>query len=302
MTRIAYPFLTLGPDAVDTTVWELVDSGGQLLPLQKYIEDWDYLSALRLRRTLNINLEIASIHLGIPQQELDLKVLLRIGTGPGTMPRVWVRSVNFDVMASDGNVEIDEVLAGDQLSGRVKLETSILSFGPSAHAGSLSPQISGAKVWIHDLDVMLEGTEPRFPMETVSFETTFAGRPHASSLWYLHWSPSSIHGDFGATVRLYMNSDRGDFIERLTENDPLLLQTIMADVMNQLVSGVISMDEAQEAIDNAEEGSIAGYVGNWLKLAFPGESATDVRSKMERRPGDFNAGIQAAAEIGGLGA
>ncbi|WP_433990392.1 hypothetical protein SuNHUV7_20330 (plasmid) [Pseudoseohaeicola sp. NH-UV-7] len=302
MTRIAYPFLTLGPDAVDPTVWELIDGGGQLLPLQKYIEDWDYLSSLRLRRRLSINLEIASNHLAIPEAELDLTVLLRIGTGPGTMPRAWVRSVSFDVIASGGIVEIDEFLVGDQLSGRIKLETSILSFSQSAHAGSLSPRILGAKVWNHDLDVTLEGTEPRFPMETISFETTFAGRPHASSLWYLHWSPGSIHSDFGGAVRLYVNSDRKDFIERLTENDPLLLQTIMADVMTQLVSGVISMDEAQEVIDNSEDGSIAGYVGNWLKLAFPGESAIDVRSKMERRPSDFNAGIQAAAEIGGLGA
>ncbi len=300
MTRIAYPFLTLGPDAIETSFWELIEPDGRHVPLQRHVENWDYLRSLRVRRSLGINKEIASIHLGIPKDALDLRVLLRVGTGPGTMPRAWVRSVTFDLEDAPDGIELDEVVHGHDLSGRLKLETSILSFSPSEELGSLSPSISGAKVWSHEYDVMLEGTEPRFPMETTSFEKTFAGRPHASSLWFLHWSPGSVRDDFGTAVRLFVNSDRDDFMERLTGNDALLLQTIMADVMNQLVSGVLVMNDAEEVIAGSEEGSIGGYVGNWVKLAFPGESPVDIRSKLERRPGDFYAGIQAAAEMGGM--
>jgi hypothetical protein len=301
MSRIAYPFLTLGPHAVESTVWELVTDGEKLLHLQKYLEDWDYLRPLHLRKSLRLNREIASVHLGIPESDLDLRVFLRIGTGPGNMPRAWVRSSEVRPTGPGDQFEIDEILDGSELSGRIRLETTILSFGKTEDADALAPALDAAKVWSHEYDVLLEGSEPRFPMETVSFSRMFAGRPHATSLWFLHWSPGGIHRDFGGAVRLYVNSDRAEFVERLTSGDPLVLQTIMADVMMQLVSRVIAMEDAQDAIEQAEEGTIAGYVGNWIGLAFPGEQVTDIRSKMERRPGDFHAGILAAAEVGGMG-
>lgn len=300
MSRIAYPFLTLGADSVETSVWETMEPDGRLLPLQKYVEDWDYLRPLRLRKTLRINREIAAVHLGIPEDELDLRVFLRVGTGPGSMPRAWIRSATIHPQDAEGCFEIDEFLEGHELSGRLRLETSILSFGQSRGGTSLSPTVQAAKVWSHDYDVLLEGTEPRFPMETVSFEKTFAGRPHVSSLWYLHWSPGGVQRDFAGAVRLYVNADREDFVERLTDGDPLILQTVMADVMTQLISGVIAMEDAQDLVDNAEEGSVTNYVGNWMRLAFPSESVAEIRSKLERRPSDFYAGIQAAAEIGSI--
>lgn len=300
MSRIAYPFLTLGNDALEATVWELVGQDSKSVPLQRYIQDWDYLRPIRIRRTVRLNREVASLHLGIPEADLDLRVFFRFGTGPGTMPRAWIRSGLVQPDEAEGIYCINEELDGGELSGRLKLETTVLSFGQSFGASSLSPAIKGAKVWSHEFDVLLEGSEPRFPMETISFEKAFPDRTHASSLWYLHWSPGSLHRDFGGAVRLYLNADREDFITRLTENDPILMQTIMADVMTQLITNVVSMDESEAAIAQAEEGSVASYVGSWIQIAFPGEKPTDVRSKLENRPGDFYAAVLAAAEIGGF--
>ncbi len=300
MSRIAYPFLTLGPDAIDSTVWEILREDGKNLPLQKHLEDWDYLRPIHLRKSIKVNPSIAAMHLGIPETDLDLRLLFRIGTGPGTMPRAWVSSSLVEPDAPGIRFEINELVEGSQLSTRMKLETQLLFFGSASGASTLAPSLQAAKVWSHEFDVLLEGSEPRFPMETVSFEKAFPGRPHAASMWYLHWSPSGIRNDFAGSVRLYLNLDHENFMERFTDGDRLLLQAIMADVMTQLISRVVAMDDAQQIVEQAEEGSVANYIGHWLSLAFPGESVADVGSKLERRPGDFHAGILAAAEVGGV--
>ena len=298
MTKIAYPFFTLGTDAVEATVWEFIEPDGTRVPLQKYLEDWDYLKDLRVQRTIRLNRDIASIQLGIKKSELDLRVIVRIGTGPGNLPRAWIKSFEAQPNGADAEYAIDEVIPGNSVSNRVRLETSIVSAAAPEHADELAPQLEAAKVWGHEIDVLLEGTEPRFPMEAISFQKMFPGRPHASALWYLHWSPGAVHRDFGGAVRLYLNTDRQDFIERVIEGDPMLLQPMMAGVIVQITSSTLLLSDVEQLLEQSEDGSIGGYVKRWLALAFPDESVPSLQSKMKFRPGDFNAGILSAAEMG----
>ncbi len=300
MTKIAYPFFTLGTDSIEATVWQSVETDGTHVPLQKYLEDWDYLKDIRVQRTIKISLDIASIQLGIKKSDLDLRVIVRIGTGPGNLPRAWIKSFEVRPNGADAIYVIDEIISGRSVSSRVRLETSIVSAAAPGYADELAPQLEAAKVWEHAIEVLLEGTEPRFPMEAISFQKMFPGRPHVSALWYLHWSPGAVHRDFGGAVRLYLNTDRQDFIERVTEGDAMLLQQMMAGVMGQITSSTLLISDAEQLLEQSEDGSIGGYVKHWLALAFPDESVTSLQSKMELRPGDFNAGILAVAEMGGV--
>ena len=95
-----------------------------------------------------------------------------------------------------------------------------------------------------------------------------------------------------------MGSANEAFLDQLNQSDPLTMQSLMAGVMNQMIVGLIQQSDIEEQLEDCDEGSVGGYVRQWLAIAFPGENVTSVRSKLEFRPGDFYSSILSAAEFG----
>jgi hypothetical protein len=183
------------------------------------------------------------------------------------------------------------------LSHRLMLEMLVILARPSDDAAPLSPARQGSRLWSDRLDLRLEGEEPRFPMEAVSFIHRFAGRPEVHAPWLLHWTPGNLHRDFGGSVRLYLNSDRKDFIERLMAGDRATSQVVLADVMTQIISTSIRQSDFEQAATEADPSSIAGRADFWIRLAFPGQDLAHVRSMLDLRPSLFHAAILAAADV-----
>lgn len=299
MTNVAFPFLTLSEEAVDSTPWEVLHDGTSITQIS-YLKDWDYLGVIRVRRSLRIIPDIAANDLGIPVSELkSIKITLRIGTGPGNKPRQWVEAVDIPINTSGENIYIDHEIPGDYLSTRLQLNTVLVIDTPPQHSSPLTPTLKGSRVWNDQIDISLEGEEPRFPVETISFtnQPQFAGRPLAGAPWYLHWNPTRIHDEFAGAVRLFLNSDNEAFIERFKSSDELTLQTVMADVMTQMVVSVLTQTDLHESLPGCEPGSVGYMISFWMETAFPGSSISAINSTLASKPSDFHASLLAAAEL-----
>ena len=301
MKHIAFPFLTLDAEFVDASAWCLLDESGGMTGLGDHLAGWDYASDLRISRQVGLAEGSVGSTLDLGDTPPTLEVVVRLGTGPGTMPRrSWV--IARAMLEPGGKVLVDHSVPGRRLSQRLWLQTSIVLPFETAGSSRFAPWREGSILWRDEVDVKLEGDSPRFPMEIVSFKERFAGRPECYALWHLHWKPGALHRDFGGSVRLFLNHDRKDFIERFVDADQLTLQSTLADVITQVLENALRQDNLGEILDDCESTSVAGHIATWLELAFPGQDISRIRNTLESSPGHFHSAILAMADPGVLGA
>ncbi|WEO65091.1 hypothetical protein [Rhizobium rhizogenes] len=297
MSRIAFPFLTIGSDAISPGPWMLFEDNREVAVSDSWLASWDSARDVTLRRRIGVDLDIAAKQLRIVSAALRLALVVRTGTGAGNIPRTIVTRSRHDIKPGAEVILLEERVAGHKLSQRLFVETLMLLASPVSDAHALAPSRSGSKVWSDELDLRLEGEEPRFPMEALSFSNRFAGRPEAYAPWYLHWSPGNLHRDFGGSVRLFLNNDRPDLTERLLAGDRATLQVVLADVMIQIISTSVRQTDFEQVAAESDSSSIAGRVTFWIRLAFPGQDISTIRSMIDLRPSFFHAAVLAAADV-----
>ncbi|MEP3428354.1 MAG: hypothetical protein ABJN98_06730 [Roseibium sp.] len=298
--NFALPFLSLPDEAVTLGRWMIGPPGQQLFPMQTMLDDWDYATDIELRSTVSIDMRIASRVLDIPEEELKLAVVLKIGTGRGRFPRIVARANTHIVdSGTDRALDLFATIPGNTLSGRLHLRTDVLLASAPESSSILSPTRIGSRLWSDEFSVELEdGGDNRFPIEVVSFKDTFPGHRHVAAPWYLAWRPGGLTADFGGSIRLYVNSDHEQLAERVVEGDALTLQAILGDVMVQMVGAALDAEDLAEQLDGCEEGSVGSQISGWLEHAFPGRNLSEVRNIRRSLPGQFHASIHAAAELG----
>ena len=295
MKHVAFPFLTLGDDQVEAAPWCGFDEDGSIAPVTDHIAGWDHARELRLTRSLGLPTGPVGTRLGMADEEVGLEVVVRAGTGPGSMPRrTWI--LFRGPLRAGMTALIDHTVPGEGLSHRLRLETSILLVRPNLGTSRFAPRRPGSILWRDEIEIILEGESPRFPMEIVSFRERFSGRAESTSLWHLHWRPGHMHRDFGGSVRLFLNHDRQDFIDRFVGSDPLTLQCTLADVITQILGHALQDDDLEEILADSEPTSVAGHVSTWLDLAFPGQDIAAVRNLRRTSPGLFHSAILAMAD------
>lgn len=297
--RIAFPFLTLSDSALYVTPWSLSLNGGGCLPASDYLENWDSASTIRLFRTLRVDPEVSALDLAIDAEKLALSVNVQLGSGQGRLSQLVLQQYHYVLSAEDGWKAVFEIeLEGYQLSTILDIFTEITLLAPLSSSNMLSPANKGDRLWSDRVRTRLEGEEPRLPIETVELSELVNDPAIALAPWYLHWSPRDWNRDLHGAIRLYLNSSRSDFIERVGAEDPCVLQAMMADVMMQVCERLIMDPEADELFNNPEPGSLAAQAGSWLHKAWPGKDVTFIRSVLESRPGIFHSAILSLAELG----
>lgn len=300
--NFALPFLSLPDEALTLGSWTIGQTGGPLLPMNPILDEWDYAADVELCGSISIDMRGAAKILAIPEEELKLAVVLKIGTGRGRFPRIVERvSSRLIDAVTDQPVELHAIVPGNTLSGRLHARIDVLLAAPAENASILSPTRAGSRLWSHEFSVELEdGGDNRFPIEVVSFTETFPSHRHVTAPWYLSWRPGGLAADFGGSIRLYVNSDHEELAERVVEGDTLTLQAILGDVMVQMVGAALDAEELAEQLDGCEEGSVGAQIAGWLDLAFPGRELAEIRNIRRSLPGHFHASIHAAAELGDI--
>lgn len=301
-SRVAYPFLLLPDHAVLFGGWMIGDPGQPLSDAEEMLENWDYARDLEVRAELSIDWLQAADALKLPAEELRLKIVLLAGTGTGRLPRRQDRLKVETIGPENPTVSLASVVPGCNLSGRLRLAVHVLLEAPASAGTVLSPKFRGSKLWQRHKDILIEdGGDSRFPVETASFSQCFKGLPQESAPWYVHWRPSAMQADFSGSVRLYVNSDRSDMVQRFVDGDELTLQTMLGDVISQMVASVLDQEGCAEVLAECEEGSVGQQIRGWMDLAFPGQDVTSIRALRDVFPGRFRAAILAASELGGVG-
>ena len=291
---VARPKLTLSAGSVQANEWitQLVGSN---------IDDndfsaWDYHAHVRVQRQFRINHAIVAGELNVDCAEILL--VLRRGTGYGQTPRAIETIASIPLRSDIDTIDLDESFGSEALAGELWLLCDIVLARRPVGAGQLSPMRPGARLWSDTYRVTLEPDARRFPTEVVHFSGLFPGRAWVHAPWFVHWSSSDPAQEFASAVRLYINADRTDWVDRIQSLDPLVLQPMMADVMSQVIErvGLFLEGDDEETGSTSSIGSQAIY---WRELAFGQETVAALRTLLERRPGEFRAAVLAAAELHG---
>jgi hypothetical protein len=95
-----------------------------------------------------------------------------------------------------------------------------------------------------------------------------------------------------------VNSEYVTLAERLVAGDPLTLQAILGDVMSQMITSLLAMEDYEVLLAHCEEGSIGAQARSWLEVVFPGQGSAAIRSMRNTAPGRFEAAILSAARVG----
>jgi hypothetical protein len=296
--RIAFPFLTLSDSAVSATAWQVSLDGSDWAEVGEHLRDWDPSSTMRLRRTICVVSNIAVRDLSIPEDQLQLAMSVRIGTGQGRLPRTILARHRRVLEIASQKCEFELELAGEHLSVVLDLLTEITLASPAYSLAALAPRAAGNRLWADSTRLRLESAEPRFPIETADLTTLFGATIAASAPWHLHWSPRHWERDFHGAVCLYLNERANAFLDRVKNQDDATLQLLLADVMGQICERFVVDPEVNEMMEGAERGSLAGQAAIWLRKAWPGRDAAFVRSILENQPGVFRSAFLALAEIG----
>lgn len=296
--RVAFPFLTLDDEAVDAEPWMVSLNSADPVPAEKFLADWDSASTLRVMRGISFDHARCSECLGLDPDDLSLAVSVQIGTGRGTMPRSLRSAGVWQVPPDAPELRIEFDIPGATLAHRLNLRTEVILASEPARPDSLSPRRPGSRIWQHQHDLSLEGDESRFPIMAASFSEVFKGKTMQGALWYLHWVPGDPYRDFGGAVRLYVNTDQTEFVERFNTGDPATVQTVLADVMSQIIERSLGAERDARVLADCPEGSVGNMAKIWMKRACPGMGVEQLQSMLEFRPGELRAALLAAAETG----
>lgn len=293
---VAFPFLTLSDTAVETSAWEVSLDGVEWSMVGEFLPNWDSASDIRLRRAMRLNPEMAASDLGMPVDQLAVAASVRIGTGQGRLPRLILSRTRRELCAGNPSWQFEQTIEGRHLSILLDLQTEILLVRPPAVSYPLSPINPGDRLWSENTRIRLEGEEPRFPIETVDLAQMFGEGIASAAPWHLHWSPRDWGRDFHGVVRLYLNEQAGEILQRIEGEDHATIQFLLGDIMSQICERFLADPDAATMMDAAEPGSLGAQAASWLRKAWPGKDASFIRSVVESRPGLFRSTLLALAE------
>jgi hypothetical protein len=290
--RWAASFHQLSEAAVDARAWTYALNGADGGLVQAILPDWDYGAVLLVERLVAVDWARAASDLAFADR-FDMELIVEIGTGPGAIARevVGVERVRLPYGCAPQLVTVGA--PSRLLSHQLVLRSSIILTTAGRAVDPLTPH-PGARMWGDRTVSRLEGDDPRFPMEVIDFARHFAGRPQADAPWFVGWSTGGANRDFRGAFRLYLNAGQPEVLQRIQDQDPIVLQALMGDVVSQVCEGLLR-EEDGAALDDIDEGSLADQVSHWLERAFGDVAAA--RAILEQRPAEFRAAILSSVRL-----
>lgn len=290
MSRIAFPYPTLFPLIRSPGQWHaLIDGNGRAF--SDGSGSWDYQSELQITCRLGWQAEPLFDKAGLTPLLDGARVALILSTGSAL--QTGRRFVGLDQPVKDipsDPAELTLTLRSAHLCGKVNVTLLVYSAGGTIGGLQVRP---GSILYREDAVLPLEGDLASFPLRSISFSDSRLG----DGLWLVDFSAESPADPLLSSVTLLLNSDRGDFIQRLqTDEDALLRWIIRADVMASVLSSCLLIEElCYDPMDDYPEGTLGKVVGTWLKgLGIDGSSAVQrLREEARREPGILRQRCQA---------
>jgi len=295
--RLAFPYLTPSPEAIDAGPWMFSLNNCEPRPLGPALPNWDYDASLVISRRFRFDHEKLSGDVGLSPDADILSIQVEAGTGQGTLARKIIESFRQALSGSEPLLELQIPLLSSRLSSRLSLTTTLFLSRKFDAVSRLSPRQAASRLWGDRHVVALDGDDTLFPMEAISFDEYFGSRIQSGALWHLHWDPHHLNRDFRGAMRLYLNADDLDFMTRIRDQDPVMLQALLSDVIFQMCSHALLDEDAHVFLHEPEPGTVAHQISGWLKTAFGHIPAARLRSTLEARPGEFRTAILAISRV-----
>jgi predicted secreted protein len=292
MTGIAYPFLRAPDACILAAPWVLLEDGVPVEIEDGLLPHFDYSTALSASRQVSLNFETLAEALKVEPKSLTLKLCVFAGTGGARLDRSRKLAFSSELTMDHATVPVEVEIQSRDVSGSVRLATELVLMSSEVGFSRLSPSRIGSRIWSDSFRVNVEPTQPRFPIEAVSFSRMLDDGP-SDALWYLDWSPAGWDRDFRSAVRLYLNEDNPEFVEAVHEANETVIRMMMTAIALQMIRTALA-SEAFNAEDAAyPQGSVAAVVQVWIEQAFPGQSIEAVSTLVSHDPARFEAAVAA---------
>lgn len=290
MRAVALPYRQ-SSNAVTLGVWKLGTSENSI-DLPEAHPAWDATIDVKVSRPITIDGSMLA-----QETSLSLGASVRIVAGwycEAARSRSFPWRHDLSLPNNFGGT-LELVLPAGRLATSVELVVGVVLIAPGRNPSPVSAGIPGSWLFRNTVELRLEPTNGRFPMEWTNFQAS--GLPGAAA-WYLDWPTQDFDAPVLGALRLRLNSSKNHFSETLglESNEPqrrLLVQAAMLDVAKQLVTAALNSEEFVEQADSYPEGSIGFCVRLLIRQTFPGVAMRTLRDKLSSHAGDFHVELQA---------
>lgn len=124
-------------------------------------------------------------------------------------------------------------------------------------------------------------------MEAADFREV---RPeYARAPWFLDVETTDLDASLIAACRIVLNLNRDDVMAAVEKKNSTVLALLSADLVRNVASSVIEMEELKDNSDHYEDDTVGAAVTRWIETAFPGKSVEEVRAIKRGEPARFEA-------------
>ena len=268
----------------------LDDKDQPLIDNELLSKRWSPNSTLKIYRDLKFDLKKLIDQTGITEKDT-----IRIANhwySPGTNIRSSQNNDTYqDITVKKDIVELRHnshlSIPGPLISDQLLLTTSIILLKKNINDIN-SASIRGSILWQSNQNINLEGKQPLFPIESISFSQSYN-----NANWYLDIS-EDLHSTISGGIKLFLNSNKKQFIDDILK-DSKFLNLIFHNLAKQIIEHCLFDDEFQsiEKIDftfypNDSIGDLALRLIAQINNSNPRKLFTLVRT----RPIEFDRLIQ----------
>jgi hypothetical protein len=294
MSRQAPPYRVAAPGSVVTGPWQLLLDEVPV-PLPESLDDWDYRMDLPLRQSVAVDVDLVRQATGLPPSAKLTLALVWTAAGSGLKAAGARISLPESGVA---DVELDVVLPGSQLGGRLELDTT-LALAEYCDAGALaSARRAGSVLWADQYSTRLQGDAPLFPMAVVDFSKT---QYPEDAGWHVEIGGDLETATMGALL-LLVNERKQVLVDAMRNAgkpravDRVVLSTVHADVARTLVEYALREPDFALDTDYGDE-SMGSTLQTLAARLFPGQSMNHLRRRQEQSPAAFATELQHAVRI-----
>jgi|SRR5690625_303473 len=312
-SEVAWPYRTPAdtPFLRDSS-WRVTFSGEEQFGYQvlgRHLEGWDANARITLERQVNIDVATLLAVCGLDESDVSLEAAVIGSTGNGRIREVLWRKVlshgqvaELDIQLTFGEPVHDGIRGRGALSRNLRLDTVIAL----QHHHGLPPPFTatrpGSRLWTESHTTNLEGSQPRLTVVAVSFREHFPFFRIGHADYYISLEQiSSLESAFLDRAVIYVNTESVEFVQRLSAQDPQVLEALYRALMSKLAAHVFLNDLDRDSdMANSGSGTAGAVLMEILTGAFPEESPETVRSIFHAEPGRFFATIQSYVSSVGI--
>lgn len=277
------PYLTPDSSVVAATNWKILENG-EWEDLPDYLPSWSQGTDLSLERTLRVDLDRLYFQTQIPMRCPVAICVTWVSESSKIKRRLLRRELESETQT------ISVRLPGDEIGGRVRIETTLIV---GANSEASEPWIAhevGSILLSDRSAVTLEGDGTAFSMAVVDFAESIY--PTQSS-WFLRAS-SEVSDRFSSTFQILINERDKKLVRAVerttrTREDQAIIDEMMHGVMAQLLQIAYTLrSQGRLDLTGNEEGSVGDVLAGIVEQTGAADfEPTDDPSELPRQRAFF---------------